>query len=86
MLIFGGNNSKTWTASVDALVPGNKQWMKAYDMPMTGGYWAAAALPGHVYLIGGAASKVLSDTCLRYDFPTNDWFEASFPSPMLSQE
>ena len=64
--------------NLDVLVPGGNHWKKVSDMPKTGGYWAAAALPGHVYLVGGGPpSQVLSDTCLRYDFPTNEWFEVS---------
>ena len=76
--MFGGIDSKKWTVNLEALVPGSNHWKKVSDMPKIGGYWAAAALPGHVYLVGGGpANRILSDTCLRYDFPTNEWFEAS---------
>lgn len=83
MLIFGGNNGKDWLTNVGALVPGSNVWKKVTDVPRTGGYWAAAALPGHIFLVGGKGQhSVLSDTCLRYDFPTNEWFEASCPFQM----
>ena len=76
MLIFGGNNSKDWVDSVDALVPSSKQWKRVTQLPKGGGYWSAASLPGHVFLVGGGqTASISSDSCLRYDFPTNEWFE-----------
>ena len=85
MLIFGGNNSKGWVERLDVLIPSTSQWKKVSDMPKKGNYWAAAALPGHIYLMGGAGKQpILSENCLRYDFPTNDWFEASPLSSFLT--
>ena len=84
LLIFGGNNSKDWIGNVDALVPGSNYWKKVGDMPKSGGYWGAAALPGHIFLMGGKGdSSSISDSCLRYDFPTNEWFEASLLTAFL---
>lgn len=81
--MFGGNNSRTWVDNIDAFVPGKKQWSRVSAVPKLGGYWAATSSQSHVYLVGGGVSNsIASKACLRYDFPTDEWFQARLgPSP-----
>ena len=75
LLMFGGNNRLSWLHSMDLFRPAAKQWTVLGQMPSERGYGAAAAINGHVYLMGGGTGAHWLDGCLRFDVPTNEWFE-----------
>ena len=77
LIIFGGNNSSVWVDTIDVFTPSLNTWTSKHTMPKPAGYWSAASLPNHVYLVGGGNGKVWTNGCLRYDYATNEWFEVT---------
>lgn len=76
MLLFGGNDLEDWLDTMDLFTPAARRWIPLGQMPSKRGYSAAAALPSHVFLIGGGSGSAWNADCLRYDVPTNEWFQA----------
>lgn len=76
MLLFGGNDmAGGWLSTMDIFTPSSKQWVVMGQMPSQRGYGAAAAVSGHVYLMGGGAGTEWQNDVLRYDIPADEWFQ-----------
>lgn len=74
LLIFGGNNSKSWLTNVDQFTPSDSNWGQRSQMPEPRGYGAAASAGESVYLMGGGTGKKWYNSVLRYDVHEEAWF------------
>ena len=77
MMLFGGNDLNKWRATMDLFSPTTKQWMVAGEMPTQRGSGAAAAVPGHIYLVGGGIGPNWNRHCMRFDLASNEWYQVN---------